>query len=73
MNIRYSGIYDTSTIGSSHFAKGTITAEACFQVLTGSNKLSALIPEVTSSIWKTMHFIQKDQIAEVFWGGKKIM
>lgn len=48
MNIRYNGTYDASTVGSNGFAKGTVTAEAYFQVFSGSNKFSASIPEVTS-------------------------
>lgn len=41
-----------------------------FRCSSGSSKLSALIPGVTGSIWKTMHFVQEDQIAEVFGVGK---
>lgn len=48
MNIRYNGIYDVFTVGSNGFAKGTVAAEAYFQLFSGSNKFSASIPEVTS-------------------------
>lgn len=41
-----------------------------FRCSSGSNKLLALIPGVTRSIWKTTHFVQEDQITEVFWVGK---
>lgn len=47
MNIRHHDIYDTS-VDSNGFAKGTVAAEAYFQVLSGANKFSASTPEVTS-------------------------
>lgn len=48
MNIRHNDIYDTPTVGSNGFAKGTVAAEAYFQVFSGANKFSASTPEVTS-------------------------
>ena len=70
--MRGNGTDDTSTVGSDLFAKGSVTAAAHFQVSRGSSKpSSALIPEVRQQ--ETLHFVQEDQTAEVFWGGKGIM
>lgn len=64
MNVRYI-TDDTSTIGSHPLALSQL--KHVFRCSNGANKLSAVIPGVTSNTWETVHFVQ---IAEVFWVGK---